>query len=367
LQETTSNPRAVAPLASALNTFYGVPGMYTNSPYQATESGGVTNNGNGPNAIVFNTRSLRLLASLPIDPPGGTSKLGSSSGEYREAMRYQFAPAGVATNSSNVFYIYVSHYKSGTGTANAAYRAGEAQIIRNHVSTNLPATARVLFVGDFNTGDASEAMFATLTSPGANQAIDPINPLNDTGLDWDGNSQLEVKSFSPVAIHYRDDYQMMTTNVYFGTPGGLTLFTNTYHIFGNNGTTPYLGNVTTNVNTALLHRLITNGPVFLGATQLYADLTTASDHLPAVADYAVPLPAPRITALSLVDTNLTFTVSNGITNAVYSVLANTNLTGPATSWNLITTYTATNGIFTFTATNAFNRAARTQFYRLQVK
>ena len=33
-------------------------------------------------------------------------------------MRYEFAPTGVAPVPTNEFYIYVSHYKSGTGVTN---------------------------------------------------------------------------------------------------------------------------------------------------------------------------------------------------------------------------------------------------------
>ena len=109
LEETTSNPATVTPIVDGLNTFYGAAGMYSNSTYQATESSGDNSFGNGPNAIVFNTRTVQLLASVPVDPPGGTNNLGGVSsgysGEYREVMRYQFAPAGVATNAANTFYI----------------------------------------------------------------------------------------------------------------------------------------------------------------------------------------------------------------------------------------------------------------------
>src|ERR1039458_10749390 len=72
------------------------------------------------------------MASVRVDPPGGTSQLGSKSsgrsGEYREVVRYQFAPAGVAPAASNIFYVYVSHYKSGASSTsnNTNSRAGEA-------------------------------------------------------------------------------------------------------------------------------------------------------------------------------------------------------------------------------------------------
>ncbi|HTY88168.1 MAG TPA: hypothetical protein VMB80_11935 [Candidatus Acidoferrum sp.] len=366
LQETTSNSVTVTPIVNALNAFYGVPGMFSNSAYQATESGNFSGSGNGPNALVYNARTLRLLASVPVDPPGGTGALGSASGEYREVMRYQFAPAGVATNASNIFYVYVSHYKSGTGTANVTYRQEEAQIIRNNSAT-LPTTARILYVGDFNTGIAGEGIFLSLTAPGINQAIDPLNPTGDTSLTYDSNTMLETKTFSPVAIHYRDDYQMMTTNVYTGLPGGLAFVPGTYHVFGNNGSISYLGSVTASGNTALNKRLVTTGPTFIGDTQLYLDLTNASDHLPVVVDYTIPVPVPRITGFSFLNTNLQLTVANSITGGVFTVLMSTNAALPLANWTALATNTATDGSFSLTVTNAVIPTAAREFYILMEK
>ena len=363
LQETTSNPLTVAPIVGALNAFYGVPGMYSNSAYQATESGGVTNNGNGPNAIVFNTRMVQLLASVPVDPPGGTSQLGSASGEYRQVMRYAFAPAGVATNASNVFYVYVSHYKSGTGTSNMNYRQGEAQIIRNN-SASLSPTARILYVGDFNTGVAAEAMYVTLVAPGTNQALDPVNPTGSNSPTWDTNSMLDVKTYSPTGIHYRDDYQMMATNVYYAIPGGLAFVPGTYHVFGNNGTTPYTNSINSVANTALNH--LAPGAT-ISAAQLFLDLTNASDHLPVVADYTIPVPAPRITGISRSGTNLVLSVTNGITNALYTMLMSTNLASALTNWVAVASNTAPGGNFSFTLTNLVNASAPKRFFILRGK
>lgn len=365
LQETTSNPLTVTPIVNGLNTFYGVAGMYSSSPFQATSTN-PNGSGNGPNALVYNTRTVQLLASVPVNPPGGAS-LGAASGEYRQVMRYQFAPAGVATNAANLFYVYVSHYKSGTGTANEAARLGEAQIIRSN-SAALPATARILYVGDFNTGVAAEGMYVTLIAPGINQAIDAVNPAGNTNLTWDdGSSALEVKTFSPTAIHYRDDYQMMTTNVFYGVSGGLAHVSGTYHVFGNNGSTPYLGSVNSGANTAFNNRLTTNGPVFISAAQLLLDLTNASDHLPMVADYTIPMPAPVITGINLAGTNLILTVTSAITNASYTVLMTTNLTLPWTSWTPVATNVAVSGNFSITATNAVNPTVSNRFYMLRGK
>ncbi len=373
LEETTSNPQTVAPIVNGLNAFYNSPGMFTNSTYQATEQFGDPTVGNGPNALVYNTRTVKLLSSVPIDPPGGTSQLGGVSsgysGEYREVMRYQFAPAGVATNASNIFYIYVSHYKSGSSSTanNTNSRAGEAFIVRSNMMTALPAGARILHVGDFNTGEAGEKMYGTLTAPGTNQLLDPLNPLRSLTTNWDDNATplLPAKTDSATYLEYRDDYQMMTTNVYSGTPGGLQLKPGTYHSFGNNGTVFYGNSVNNGFDTALNNNLSTNGPVFISAAQLYVDLTGASDHLPVVADYTIPLPAPVISGVSLAGTNLVFNVANSITNAVFTVLASTDITLPVTSWTAVATNLSGGGNFTFTATNVVDQTATGQFFILQ--
>jgi hypothetical protein len=71
LQETTSNSLTVAPIVSALNTYYSSPGMYAQSSVQGSQEGGSTNVGfgNGPNAIVYNTKTLQLVASVGVGTP----------------------------------------------------------------------------------------------------------------------------------------------------------------------------------------------------------------------------------------------------------------------------------------------------------
>jgi PKD repeat protein len=284
LQETTSNNTTVAPIVNALNSYYNSPGMYAMSTFQATSSGGISSGG-GPSALIYNTRTVQLLASLPVDPPGGTSQLGSSSGEYREVVRYEFAPAGMTPTAANEFYIYNSHYKASTGPANETARAGEAQIIRNDSAT-LPANARILYVGDYNpTGGSSEAGYQTIIAPGINQGIDPMNPSGATAIDWSVNSLMDQKTESAPDLRYRDDLHIMTTNVFYGQAGGLALVPGTYHVFANNGTTPYQGSVS--VGNSALTNLTGGAPI--DASTLYHDLTNASDHLPVVADYTIPI------------------------------------------------------------------------------
>ena len=104
------------------HVLWRTPGKYARSPVQGSNSGGSGNAdfGNGPNALVYNTQKMSLIASVGV----GTV-FGSSTGEYRQVMRYQFRPAG--GTSADDFYIYVSHYKSGGGSTNRKRAFGRSQ------------------------------------------------------------------------------------------------------------------------------------------------------------------------------------------------------------------------------------------------
>jgi hypothetical protein len=380
LEETTSNPQTIAPIVSGLNAFYGIAGMYSNSSYQAVEEEDYVADGNGPNAIVFNTQTLQLLASVPVNPVGGTNALGASSGEYREVMRYEFAPAGVAVTASNVFYVYVSHYKSGTSGTDLTDRYGEALIIRTNEARDLPANARVLYTGDYNVTTSGEASYQTILSNTAptgvaqGGGIDPLNPNNNRNIDWGTSTTaaniLAMETESATDLRYRDDFEIMTTNIYYGAPGGLQYVPGTYHTFGNNGTTTYQGSVNSGSDTALNYSLVTDGPVFISAAQLYLDLTDASDHLPLVADYTIPVPTPAVLApifssITLAGNNLVLTVNNATTNATCTLLMCTNLPSPLSAWTAVATNTASSGSFSFVLTNAAAPLAPQTFFILQ--
>lgn len=286
LQETTSNSITIAPIVSALNSYYSSPGMYAQSSTQGLSAGGFVTNGNGPNGIVYNTKTLQLVATVPGVTPLGAANNGIS----RQVMRYEFAPAGVTLTPANEFYVYVSHYKASTGAANEAARQKEALTIRADSAT-LPADARILYVGDYNVGSSSEDSYQTIVGAGINQGVDPFNPTGATGISWTGNSLLNQKTESSTSLRFRDDFLIMTTNVYNGTPGGLQYISGTYHTFGNNGTTARFGSAADASNTALAN-VVQDGGTLVTAAQLRLDLTFAADHLPVVADFLIPVPEP---------------------------------------------------------------------------
>ena len=278
LEETTSNTATVAPLVNDLNAYYGA-GTYAASPFQATETGGNPGTGNGPSALVYNTHTVTLVASVGVGTPQG-----STNGEYRQIARYEFQPVG--GSAPNAFYLYVSHMKSsssGSVSAVQAARNEEAQMLRADAAT-LPATAAILYTGDFNLDGSGEPAYATLTASGVGQGVDPLNnnPQNDAE-DWSKATYVSLATESDTSLHYRDDIQFLSANVFAGgSATGLNYVPGSFRAFGNNGTTAYESSVNATTNTALANL---TGPIT--AAQALAALVTASDHLPVVSDYTI--------------------------------------------------------------------------------
>ena len=308
LEETTSNPTTVQPIVNGLNSFYSLynylyatPAGYAMSPYQATEEGGSPTSGNGPNALVYNTNTVQLLASVGIATP-----TGSGNGMYRQCVRYEFAPAGVTPSTNNEFYVYVSHYKADSGATDEGYRLGEATLIRNDEAANLPANSSVLYVGDYNPDNNSgepgyQAILAYKAPNGIaqGQGVDPLNTNASTTINWSSSTTstniLAMLTEESYELRYRDDLQIMSSNVYYQLSSALRYVPGTYHAFGNNATTAWGNSVNLGGNTALNDldpvKATATG---LTAAVLLADLTGASDHLPVVADYTVSLGAPAL-------------------------------------------------------------------------
>jgi autotransporter-associated beta strand protein len=281
LQETTSNAITVTPLATDLNNFYGS-SIFGSSTFQATQSGGNTD-GNGPNALIYNQKTLSLIASVGVGTPGG-----ASNGEFRQVVRYEFQP--IAGTAAQDFYVYVTHSKSlssGTQATDQLEQQEEATIIRNNEAT-LPANASVLYVGDFNVDTSTDPSMVEMSSAGPGQAFDPLNPTNQS-QDWSENSAFKgIMTETDGDLRYRDDLQLVTSNVLNDAPGSLDYIANSLHAFGNNGSTAVFGNVNSTSNTAL-NDIVGNGSLTPSQVLAAMNKITGSDHLAVVADYSIDI------------------------------------------------------------------------------
>jgi hypothetical protein len=276
LEETTSNAD-VEPIVTNLNTYYNGAAVYAESSYQATQDGSNTD-GNGPNALVYNTSTLKLLASVGVVTPEG-----ETNGVYRQPVRYEFQPVG-DTGSTGIFYVYVLHTKSGSTSGDATDRGEEATIVRDD-EANLPSTASVIYMGDLNSAPP-EAEFTDFESPTAKNSSGNTVTQGEAYDPPNFSTSVQYYSESDTDLRYRDDYQLQTGNV-FNDTGAINYVSGSFHNFGNNGTTPSGGSVNSGSDTALNSDLVTDGGTFIPASTLYADLTTASDHLPVVSDYTI--------------------------------------------------------------------------------
>ncbi len=98
---------------------------------------------------------------------------------------------------------------------------------------------------------------------------------------------MKWESEKATALDYRDDLQLVTAPVGTGsgtnlTMPGLQMVPGSLEVFGNNGSISYGSNVTLRSNTALSD--------LSNQTTILQDLTTATDHLPVVADYTIVPP-----------------------------------------------------------------------------
>jgi endonuclease/exonuclease/phosphatase family metal-dependent hydrolase len=262
LQEQFTTEISTQSFVDVLNEIYGA-GTYARSTLNASTSD-FERRGGGP-AMLYNTQTVQLIGEIKFGTVNG-------SNQARSAMRYQLRPVGYDATSD--FYAYSDHYKAGDTSADKTRRNIEAVAVRNNANA-LGEGAHLIFAGDYNIQASSEAMFQTLVAPGAGQANDPLDKSEKEGLPvtWRDNS--EYKS-----IHTQDpdgpmddrfDFQLVSGEMLDGE--GMSIISNSYRTFGNNGTHSLNGAITTGTGAS--------------STVLSA-LRSNSDHLPVVADYQIP-------------------------------------------------------------------------------
>jgi subtilisin-like proprotein convertase family protein/endonuclease/exonuclease/phosphatase family metal-dependent hydrolase len=312
LQEVDTQSTTSASIAASLNAIYGS-GTYATG----TVNGGST--GSGTSGVVYNTSALMLLEERAI----GTATV---SGGPRQTLRYKFQP--VNSPGSSVFYVYVAHLKSSDTSGDADRRNDQALQIRADADA-LPQGTSIFYVGDFNLYRSSEAAYQTLLAAGNGQAFDPLARPGD----WHSNSAfLDTFTQAPLAnapagfvgggLDDRFDFQLVSGAVLSG--GTLQYRSGSYRAFGNNGSVPKNGSINDARNTALAG--LPNRLEVLGL------LTTVSDHLPVVADYAYQVVAATpsiVVAPATLAEALTTTAGTPSAPATFTI-SGSNLTTPLT-------------------------------------
>ncbi len=250
-----------------LNSIYGAGTYAYDQTYDPTDG---NLSGNGPSGLIYNTKTVQDINAVAIGSASG-------SGAPRAPMQYTLQP--LSTGSAATFYLYVSHAKSGTTSSDVNRRNIEAGELRQSAGA-LGFSANIIYAGDFNLNGSSESTYQTMIASGVGQAIDPLNPAGN----WTASSSFaNLLTESATALDYRDDFQFVTAPMTSGS-GGLQLVPGSCTVFGNNGSMALGGSVGQTGNTALGD--LPNKSAVLSA------LTTATDHLPVVADYSFTVPSP---------------------------------------------------------------------------
>ncbi len=247
--------------------------MYARSNINGAASADFFFEGSGGRpGLVYNTQTVELVNEVAFGTANG-------SNQARQTLRYQLRPAGY--DSAADFFVFNNHYKAGTSSSDRDRRLIEAQGVRTSADA-LGEGTHIIYAGDFNVRSSFESSYAELLSAGNGQAFDPI----DTPGSWNNSSNPTIKrthTQSPASssqfpgqvtggVDDRFDFQLVTDE--FLDDEGLSYIPGSYRAFGNNGTH---GN---------FNQAITTGTG--AAANVLAALTTASDHLPVVADYQVP-------------------------------------------------------------------------------
>lgn len=264
LQEQNTSGTDTASIVATLNALYGA-GVYAAAP---TPNNAQTN-GAGLPGLVYNTQTIDLLDAAAFGSV-------NTSAQARSTLRYLLRPDGYGSDFE--FYVYSNHYKASTSSSDLARRQVEAAALRADLDALGEGTLAIL-TGDFNIRSSSESSYQTLLAAGPGQAFDPIA----TPGTWHNSSSLRhTHTQSPVTssnfsgqvtggVDDRFDFQLVTGELLDGI--GLDYIDGSYRAFGNNGT----------------HACCNSPLTGTGASPTVLDaLRQASDHLPVVADYALP-------------------------------------------------------------------------------
>ena len=184
----------------------------------------------------------------------------------------------------------------------------------------------MIYAGDHNFyySDSREPAWGRLVAAGPGQANDPADQVGA----WHNNSDFaSIHSQSPCVnsvgncgvgsgMDDRFDFQLVSGEFLDGQ--GLNYIGNSYHSFGNNGTT-----FNTDINSAS-NTVPLNGVTSFTKQEVLDALHTVTDHLPVVADYQVPAVMEASAAMipTSIDLGSAFNLSVSVSNAADVVAVN---------------------------------------------
>lgn len=226
----------------------------------------------GAQALIYRTD---LLAEIP------SGHVDLSTGANRKTDRWLLRLQGYDSTAAR-FYVYGSHLKASTGTANVFERLAGVQTIRAN-SDALGAGVHTLYSGDMNFYSNTEDGYLAFLGPGNGAAWDPLG----TG-SWAGSANAVKHTQSPrditagglVGGGMDDRFDFILPTAEFNDNDGLSFIPGSYRAMGNDGA-HYDQAINVGNNTYY--------PDDLALSNALADaLFAATDHIPVIADFRVP-------------------------------------------------------------------------------
>ena len=199
----------------------------------------------------------------------------------RDTDRWKLRLIG-SQDDGGIIWVYSSHLKASTGSANEDARLDGATDIRADAES-LDSGSNIIFVGDYNLYSNTEEAYAKMVESGVNQSIDPLG-----NGSWSGSGNSIKHTQSPRlsnkgslvggGVDDRFDFHFYTAPLM--SAGGFSLIEDSYRCLGNDGN-HYNESINTGTNSYYPGQISRSNA-------LADDLFEASDHMPVMSDFAIP-------------------------------------------------------------------------------
>ena len=259
---------AVGPLGTLLANSAPAGVTYTRATYTTSSS---EDGATGAQALFYRTGRFTEITSGHVD---------LSTGGSRNSDRWLLQLTGYTSTAARL-YVYSSHLKASTGSANESERLAGATTLRNNADT-LPAGSNIIFLGDYNMYTNTESGYVKMTTGGVHPGIDPWGTANWTGasnaIKHTQSPRLTNTNLVGGGVDDRFDLHFFTAALNDGA--GLAYIPGTVRTLGNDGNHFDIA-VNTGNNTYY--------PNNIARSNALADaLHDASDHFPVIMEYQVP-------------------------------------------------------------------------------